>query len=118
MPRRQTQIMRQEGASITERAMLSIRPMQSRENNPSLFTHLDDAAFTLKSFVGMLPLQQTILSPLTSELLRYEWKVWYPQQATHEVGPGGIEEGLALQWLPVLCVRDVVWFKSCRRHTG
>lgn len=98
--------------------MLSIRPMQSRDNNPSLFPHLDDAALISKSLVGMLPLQQTILSPLTAELLWYEWKVWYPQQAAHEVGPGGIEEGLALQWLPVLCIRDVVWFKSCRRHTG
>jgi hypothetical protein len=98
--------------------MFSIRPMQSRENSPSLFPHLDDAACISKSFVGMLPLQQAILSPLTAELLRYEWKVWYPQQAGHEVGSGGIKEGLALQWLPVLCVRDIVWFKSCRCHTG
>lgn len=98
--------------------MLSIRPMQSRDNNPSLFPHFDDAALISKSLVGMLPLQQTILSPLTAELLWYEWKVWYPQQAAHEVGPGGIEEGLALQWLPVLYVRDIVWFKGCGRHTG
>ena len=98
--------------------MLSIRPMQSRDNNPSLFPHLDDAALISKSLVGMLPLQQTILSPLTAELLWYEWKVWHPQQTAHEVGSGGIKEGLALQWIPVLCIRDVVWFKSCRRHTG
>lgn len=98
--------------------MLSIRPMHLRENNPSLFPHLDDATCNSESFVGMPPLQQAILSPLTAELLRYKWKVWYPQQAAHEVCLGGIEEGLALQWLPVLCVRDIIWFKSCGRHTG
>jgi hypothetical protein len=48
MPRRQKQVIWWVGASITESAMLSIRPMWLRENTLSLFPRLDENSDHLK----------------------------------------------------------------------
>lgn len=94
--------------------MLFIRPIRV---GPLQSLNGDVTAPISDIFIRSLPLQQTVLPPLTPELLWYEWKVWYPQQAAHKVRSRGIKKWLALQRLPVLCICDKVGFERCRSHT-
>lgn len=72
--------------------MLSIRPIMVDAVDSLPCQYLNLCPGMLSALVGGLSLQETVLSPFTTELPGNERKVWYPQQAAHKVRPRDVEE--------------------------
>lgn len=65
----------------------------------------------------LLPLQQTILSPLPSMPLRRP-KLWKPQRPSNHTRRAAVQKRYALHLLPRIVVCDVVWFEWSGRLGG
>lgn len=59
-------------------------------------------------FIGITPLEKTVLCPVPTEAIRDDREIRNPDQTAQETSPGGIKEFLAGEFLPLRLVFDIM----------